>query len=132
VTAKKGFFARPSAAQCRDAGLALVLIGLIALQITGAAWIGPALIAVTLLVMVWPRAFHPFAIVWFALSEALGTVVSKIILSVLFFVLVTPIGLARRLLGGDPMQRRRWRDGDGSVFTARDHQASAQDLEQLF
>ncbi len=73
-----------SVEQCKDSGLALVLICLICYQV----WKLPLLILLAIIFLViamtYPLIFQPFAIFWFALSTALGTVVSKIILAVLF------------------------------------------------
>ncbi len=125
-------FRNISRTQCRDAAFALILIGLILHQFMEMAWIIPALIVFTLLVMIWPRIVSPFAVFWFGLSEALGAVMSRVILTILFFGLVTPIGLARRLAGKDPMQEKRWMDGQKSAFTVRGDVVCPQDLERPF
>jgi hypothetical protein len=44
--------------------------------------------------------------VWMAAGEALGWVNTRIILSVIFYGLVTPMGIIMRRFGRDPMQRR--------------------------
>jgi hypothetical protein len=46
---------------------------------------------------------------WMGMAEAMGFVMTRVILSVVFFLFVTPIGLARRLFGGDPLGRRAGR-----------------------
>ena len=118
--------------KCKDSGLALVLISLICYQ----AWkleIFIILAIVFLVVaMTYPLIFQPFARLWFALSTALGTVVSKIILTVLFFVIVLPIGLLRRAMGKDSMRIKSWMKGRESVFRVREHQFSAKDLEHPY
>ncbi|MGE3318996.1 MAG: SxtJ family membrane protein [Candidatus Berkiella sp.] len=43
--------------------------------------------------------YHP----WMKLGHILGWVNTRIILGVIFFALITPIGLIRRLLGNDPL-----------------------------
>ncbi len=43
---------------------------------------------------------------WMALAEALGAVVGTVALAVVFFGVMTPIGLLRRLSGADPLLRR--------------------------
>ena len=58
----------------------------------------PALIAPTLL--------RPVYTIWMAFGEFMGRINSKIILGLVFYLVVTPIGLLRRLLGKDPMRRR--------------------------
>ena len=121
-----------SVEKCKDSGLALVLICLLCYQ----AWkldILMLLAVIFLIVaMTYPLIFQPFARIWFALSTALGTVVSKIILSVLFFVLVFPIGLLRRLMGKDSMRLKGWKKGAESVFRLRNHRFAAKDLDHPF
>jgi hypothetical protein len=43
---------------------------------------------------------------WTAAGQVLGWINTRIILGVVFYLVVTPIGLLRRLLGKDPMGRR--------------------------
>ena len=43
---------------------------------------------------------------WMGMAEAMGFVMTRVILGVVFFLFVTPIGLVRRLTGGDPLGRR--------------------------
>jgi hypothetical protein len=44
--------------------------------------------------------------VWWKFSHALGWVNSRILLSLFFFLVLTPIGLVFRLMGRDPLSRR--------------------------
>lgn len=105
--------------QARDTGLALVLICLI-LAYWGWPRFLPAALVLLLLAMVWPRAFRPLAGLWFGLSHLMGRVVSTLILSALFFFLVTPVGLVRRWLGADPLKLRKWKKDRTSVFETRE------------
>jgi len=57
-------------------------------------------------------ALWPFNKVWMAVAHVLGYVNTRILLGVVFYVVVTPIGWLRRLVGGDPLQRRLDRDAD--------------------
>ena len=43
---------------------------------------------------------------WMKLAEAMAYVSSRIILAIVFFLVLTPIGLVKRALGWDPLQRR--------------------------
>jgi hypothetical protein len=118
--------------QCKDSGLALVLICLICYQI----WKLPILmllaIVFLLVAMTYPPIFRPFARLWFGLSTALGTVVSKVILAVLFYGLVLPVGLVRRAMGKDSMRIKSWKKGKESVFRVREHRFEAKDLEHPY
>ena len=121
-----------SVENCKDAGLALVLISLICYQVWKLEILILSAIIFLVVAMTYPPIFKPFARFWFALSTALGTVVSKIILSVLFFVIVMPIGLLRRVLGKDSMRIKDWKKGKESVFRLRDHRFAAKDLEHPY
>lgn len=121
-----------SVEKCKDSGLALVLISLVCYQV----WKEPALIIIAIVLllaaMTYPRIFKPFAVCWFALSAALGAVTSKIILTVLYVVLVVPVGLLRRMLGKDSMQLNNWKIGEASVFRVREHKFTGKNLEHPY
>lgn len=68
-----------------------------------------ALIPSALLVipaLVFPASLRPAHRVWMAAGDALGWINTRIILSLVYYVLVTPMGVMMRLLGRDPMRRR--------------------------
>lgn len=58
------------------------------------------------LALVAPKAVKPLFVGMTLLTFPIGFVVSHVILALLYFVVITPIGLIMRLLGHDPMQRR--------------------------
>jgi multisubunit Na+/H+ antiporter MnhG subunit len=121
-----------SRTQCRDTGMAMTLIALIvAVATREPVWMYAA-IAVLVVNMTVPVAFKPLGYLWFGLSGLMGAVVSRILLTVLFFVLVTPVGLWRRAMGKDTLRLRQWKKGKGSVFVVRDHTYVPQDVEQPF
>ena len=123
---------RVSTEQCKDTGLAMVLIVLIVGLVTGSKYAMFAAVLITIADMVYPRVFYPVAIIWFGLSTLIGTVVSKVLLSILFFILVTPVGLIRKLLGSDPMKIGQWKMGNDSVFQERNFIYSADDIEKPY
>ena len=43
---------------------------------------------------------------WMKLAEMMAYVSSRIILAIVFFLVLTPIGLIKRAMGWDPLQRR--------------------------
>jgi hypothetical protein len=53
---------------------------------------------------------------------------STIMMSIVFFVIVTPVGLVRRMLGRDPLKLRQFKKGKQSVMKDRDHQYTAEDF----
>jgi hypothetical protein len=56
--------------------------------------------------VVFPRSLLWVHKGWMAVGHALGWINTRIILSVVFYLVVTPVGVLRRWLGKDPMGRR--------------------------
>lgn len=56
--------------------------------------------------LIYPLALKPVFQVWMAIGHILGWINSRIILSLIFFLIFTPIGLVRRLLGRDSLSLR--------------------------
>lgn len=117
---------------CKDSGLALVLICMICYLVWKHQFLILLAIAFLLVAMTYPPIYRPFAKLWFGLSIALGTVVSKIILTIVFYVVVLPVGLIRRALGKDAMRIKAWKKDKASVFRRREHRFSAKDLEHPY
>lgn len=66
-------------------------------------WIG---VPIALIGLAWPRGLLPLFRVWMKFGEVMGRINTFIILTVLFFLMVTPTGWLMRLLGKDPMRRQ--------------------------
>ena len=118
--------------QAKDTGLALVLILLIVEYVKRPDWVVVCAMAVLVLTMTWPAVFKPLAKVWFGFSHLLGGIVSKIILSIVYYLIVTPMGLVRKALGADPMKGKQWKKGDDSVMVKRDHLYTREDIEKPY
>lgn len=56
--------------------------------------------------LVFPSSLRLVYRAWMALGQSLGWMNTRILLSVVFYGLFTPTGLAMRLAGKDPMRRR--------------------------
>ena len=82
-------------------GVALGILGLLLLWrqkeiypyllILGAVFLG--------LGLAWPSALKPFHRVWMTIAVLMGWLMTRVILTVLFFVVITPISLLGRALG---------------------------------
>jgi hypothetical protein len=129
---KQSFWLTATREQAKDTGMALVLICLIVFLITHEKRYVTIGLGLLLLDMIAPALFKPAAKLWFGLSHVLGTVMSKVILSLIFFLVLTPMGLFRAMLGKDSMRVRQFKKGDGSVFRVRDHTFVAADIEQPY
>jgi hypothetical protein len=93
-------------------------------------WVGDSL---TLAVTLWavsvvgvagwfiPTCIRPFYVVWLAIAMPIGWTVSHVILLIMYYLVLTPMGLIMRVCGYDPLQRRfdrsaktYWRDQEQS------------------
>ncbi len=133
----KGFLSRvlrgdATSAQARDTGMAMVLVLLLLWAFRRGDGYVVAAMVVHLVNMIVPKIFAPVAVLWFALSHIMGTVASKVILMVIFFVVVTPIGLWRRMIGADSLKLQAFKAGKGSVMRERNHKFVGRDLEQPY
>ena len=131
MTATKSIL-RPTVAQGRDTGMAMTLL-LLLLTVTfdRSGLVVPAIV-VLILSMTVPGVFRPVAVVWFGLAHVLGAVMSRVLLSMVFVLLVVPVGLFQRMTGRDRLQRREFRAGSDSVFAVRDHLYGPRDLEKPY
>ena len=118
--------------QSRDTGMAVVLLLLLALMKWGRSELLVALVIVHVVNMVVPQVFRPVALVWLGLAHALGAVMSRVLLSIVFALVVTPIGLLRRALGQDSLRLREFKAGDRSVMVVRNHAFTAGDLDKPY
>jgi ABC-type enterochelin transport system permease subunit len=126
-------FKRPiTKEQSKDTGMAMVLLLLLA----SAAFKRQTLITAAMIALVvdmtFPQLYRPVAVLWLGLSHLFGTVVSKIFLTLVFFGVVTPIGLARKLLGIDSLKLKDFKSGENSVMVIRNHIFTGKDIEKPY
>ena len=126
------FITKISKKQNVDTGLAILLILLIITFVGNNLFFVKLMLPVLLITMIYPKLLYPFAVVWFSLSKILGTLLSKIILSVIFVIMVIPIGFFRKMLGKDNLKLKEFKKDKTSVFIDRNYLFSAKDLEKPF
>ncbi|MFU2210213.1 SxtJ family membrane protein [Solidesulfovibrio sp. C21] len=129
---KKSFWLSATREQAKDTGMALVLISLIVFFVTREIRYATIAALLLLLDMIAPALYKPVAKLWFGLSGVMGMVMSKVLLSLIFYLVLTPMGVLRTLGGKDPMRMRQFGKGEDSVFRVRDHTFVAADIEQPF
>jgi hypothetical protein len=84
-----------------------------------------------LLGILWPRALALPNRAWMAFAEALSFVMTRIILAVVFFGIVTPIGVVKRGFGWDPLNRRAAR-GESYWRSYSERQKDPRHFEKMF
>jgi hypothetical protein len=118
--------------QAKDTGMAIVLIFLLAALARRKFGYVDVAILVHVINMIAPPVFRPAAVAWFGFSHVMGNVVSKVIMMIVFFLVVTPIGVWRRLSGADALQLKPFKAGRGSVMEERNHTFTGKDIEQPY
>jgi len=129
---KKIIVTQISRLQLLETGLVAVLIGVIvgfATEHSGWFIAAATVAGVGLLV---PRLLYPVAIFWFSLGNGLSMIVSPLLLTIVFLLIITPIGIIRRWLGRDSLQLRWSNRNSKSMFKKRDHTFVASDLKNSF
>jgi len=61
-----------------------------------------------------PSVLRPLNLLWFRFGMLLHHVVTPVVMGLLFFAVVTPVGVAMRLTGKDPLRLRR--DGSAASY----------------
>lgn len=130
----KGFQTGITKEQARDTGMAMVLLALLLFLFAVPQRREIVYLAVILHVlnMTVPQVYRPVAVVWLGVSHILGMAVSTVTLSIVFFVIVTPTGLIRKLAGKDSLRLKEFKAGRGSAMVARNHIFSARDMENPY
>ncbi len=84
-----------------------------------------------LLGLAFPRSLTLPNRAWMLLAVALSFISTRIILAIVFFLIVTPIGLIKRLTGWDPLRRRAEpQDSYWQPYSERQH--DARHYEKMF
>ena len=128
----KRIFKKVSGKQCSEFGQVAVLICIfLALYQKNDHYIPPAFLILVITIL-FPYFFYPVAVFWFGLSTILGKISSFIILSVLFIILVIPMGLFRKISGRDILKLKQFKKSRNSVMTERNHLFGSDDLVNTF
>ena len=122
----------------RTVGLVFLLLGGVVLWRRGGALtplpvtllgVGAVLV---LLGLAAPVALRGVYRTWMLVAFALGFVMTRVLLTVVFFGLVTPLGLVRRALGHDPMSRRPAPDAPTYWISKPPEDAAPERMEHTF
>ncbi len=112
--------------------MALVLLLLIAGFLKKDPFFFKPALLVLILNMVIPGIFKPVAVVWLAFSHILGSVTSKILLTLIFFFVVTPVGLLMRLSGRDVLKLKEFKQGNQSIMQVRNIMFTRKEIDKPF
>jgi len=118
--------------QSRDTGMAMVLLLLIlSIILKRKDFVSGAIIALVVN-MIAPLVYWPVAVVWLGFSHLLGTITSRILLTIVFLVVVTPIGLVRKMFGRDALNLKAFKGSEESAMICRNHKFVGEDIENPY
>jgi hypothetical protein len=115
--------------QLSDACLALILLFLLIFALHGNKLFIYGAIIVCVLSMISTSVIYPWAVLWYSLTEILGNLVSKILLSIIYMLVVWPVGFVRKIIGKDSLQLKDFGHSAASVFRTREKQYESKDLD---
>ena len=76
-------------------------------RLTGAAWSGAIGAVLLVLGLIAPKLLKWPSALWWKLTMALGYINARVILTIAFLLVLTPIAFVWRLIGRDPLAKRR-------------------------
>jgi len=86
----------------------LMIIG--ALLVWKERFLGPYVIVLAALFLitglVTPKLLKPVERIWMAFARVLSVIMTHVLLTLTFFLVITPVGIVLRLIGRDVLQRR--------------------------
>lgn len=129
---KKYFPVDISKKQASDTGMAMTLIMLLLGYFTQNVIYFKIAIPVLVIAMAFPMFFYPVAIIWFGLTTLLGQVVSKVLLTVIYFVILFPVSIIRQFMGKDSLDLKTFKKSTKSAMVTRDHQFVSKDIEHPY
>lgn len=118
--------------QSKDTGLAMILILVLVGLLTGNPLFYKITLPVILMVMIVPGLFYPFAVLWIGLSHLLGSIMSYLVLSLVYCCIVLPVAIIRKFAGIDTLRLKQFKKGTKTVMHIRNHVFQASDFEKPY
>lgn len=101
---------KPKIRELRLFGVLLALVLVIVASKFGLEYLIWLTLVLLAMVVVAPRLLRPIVIVLLILTVPIGWIISRLVLIVFFYLVVTPVALIRRLLRHDPLNLRPQKD----------------------
>lgn len=118
--------------QIIDTGLVFALACIfiyIKWEFTPGLWISIGLLSVLL---VFPILLFPVAYYWFSLARVLSWLSSRVVLIIIFFLVVSPVALVRKLMGKDSLRLQAFKKSNASAYFKKNRKFKNADLKYPF
>jgi hypothetical protein len=97
-----------------------------------AAILGLVAALFVLFALVAPKLLEPVEAAWMTFARILGAINTRIIMGILYFVFIVPLGLIFKIVGRDEMKRRRVAASVSNWEDYRPRQRDARHYENMF
>ena len=87
--------------------------------------VGMVLVLILLLI---PKVFSPLTWILIFFGKILNWIIPPIILALVFYLVITPIGISRRLLGKDSLKLMGFKKDKSSLFSVRNKLFEREDI----
>lgn len=118
--------------QNMEMGVVLTLVLLVVGLISGEIFWYKIAVSALLVTALIPVVYTPLSRLWFGFARLAERFFSIIILTLIFYLIVTPIALLRRCFFEDTLRLRNFGKGGSSVFIIKDKTYQAEDLEKQY
>jgi energy-coupling factor transporter transmembrane protein EcfT len=126
-------FSNTSKQQNVEFGQVLILVIALLAYVLGDSEFLPATILILgMITLLLPAVFTPFTALWREFSRIIGIAGTSVLLGIVFFLVVTPVGCFYRMLKKDSMQVRQFGKSNQSVLINREHTYTENDFIHTF
>lgn len=115
-----------------DLGIVLTLVLLVSGLIFNIHLLFKIAVGTLLIAALFPVLYTPLSWVWFKLAVCIERIFSVVVLSFIFYPVVTPVGLLRRLFAKDAMHLNDFGKDRKSVFVEKEKSYDKNDIEHQF
>tara|TARA_B110000003_G_scaffold272458_1_gene308368 strand:+ start:165 stop:572 length:408 start_codon:yes stop_codon:yes gene_type:complete len=118
--------------QASDTGMSIVLVLLLIGFFSNNNLYYKLSIPALIINMIFPLFYYFPAILWLGFSKFVGSIVSRVLLMIVYVLLVIPIGVFRKLIGIDSLRLLDFKKSKKSVMKVRNHTFTASDMESPY
>ena len=118
--------------ECVEFGVLLIGIAMVAYLYLEDIRIIYACLTLTIVVLVFPLLLYPAAYAWFRLGRLLNVVGPVVILTIVFVVVVTPVGLIRTLFRKDSLRKHEFGKRGATAMIERPRRFIADDFRKMY
>ena len=126
------FYSDISKEQTKEFGMLVVLVTAFFAFYFKKNNLAPVIFILSLLTLVFPLIFYPFAFIWFGFSKIMGKLSTGILLGIVFFIIVIPVGMIRQMMRLDGLKIKQFKKTTDTVMVNREHIYADSDLLHIF